>query len=300
MDFPSLTGRQIRYSSSTNADPFSTSSTKSRKKSGWRPSAWTEPHSNGTCNCTGKRACHLGADSPSCSTSSLGCPSAPTPLARSQLAAGPARFMDLLARSGPLTEPMQIQLFTAGLQEPLSIDIQLLNPMSLEMAMRLARAYERQELVTQSTWAKGRGILPTPSATPSTTTMPAGVGGGRQGWTSLPAPPGWLVVPRSASPQKRWMNATALVSAYKHLFFIEMDDAYDDFFFIIIAYDDYSATIDAEDAEPVISIHAIASVHTSQTMQIPVALGTTTLHALLASESTHNFISEAAAACSNL
>jgi hypothetical protein len=36
----------------------------------------------------------------------------------------------------------QIQLFTMGLQEPLSIDVQLQNPMALAVAMNLARAYE--------------------------------------------------------------------------------------------------------------------------------------------------------------
>ncbi|WVZ58046.1 hypothetical protein U9M48_008358 [Paspalum notatum var. saurae] len=33
------------------------------------------------------------------------------------------RFLDLLAHAGPLTEPQQVQLFTKGLQEPLSIDV---------------------------------------------------------------------------------------------------------------------------------------------------------------------------------
>jgi len=35
------------------------------------------------------------------------------------------RFLALLTRAGPLTEAQQIQLFTAGLGEPLSINVQL-------------------------------------------------------------------------------------------------------------------------------------------------------------------------------
>ena len=52
--------------------------------------------------------------------------------------------MALLTRTGPLTEAQQIQLFTVGLGEPLSIDVQLQGAQSLEVAMSLARAYERR------------------------------------------------------------------------------------------------------------------------------------------------------------
>lgn len=53
--------------------------------------------------------------------------------------------MALLTRAGPLTEAQQVQLFIAGLGEPLSIDVQLLGPQSLELAMSFARSYERRE-----------------------------------------------------------------------------------------------------------------------------------------------------------
>ncbi|XP_066384984.1 uncharacterized protein [Miscanthus floridulus] len=46
---------------------------------------------------------------------------------------------------------------------------------------------------------------------------------------------------------------------------------------------------------PHLSLHAITGVHFSDMMQIQVALGDTSLIALLDSGSTHNFISEAAA-----
>ncbi|WVZ89123.1 hypothetical protein U9M48_035574 [Paspalum notatum var. saurae] len=71
------------------------------------------------------------------------------------------QFLELLARAGPLSEGQQVQLFTAGLQEPLSIDVQMQNPMSLEIAMSLAR--RREMSVAQSSRSSCRGLLPTPT-----------------------------------------------------------------------------------------------------------------------------------------
>lgn len=71
------------------------------------------------------------------------------------------RFLALLTRVGRLTESQQIQLFIAGLQEPLSIDVQLQGPNSLEVAMSLARAYERRENITAAQ-APPRSIRPPP------------------------------------------------------------------------------------------------------------------------------------------
>jgi hypothetical protein len=77
------------------------------------------------------------------------------------------QFLQLLARAGTLTEPQQVQLFCAGLQEPLSIDVQIQNPQTLEVAMSLARAFEhREQVVAQAAQAARpvhRGILPTPT-----------------------------------------------------------------------------------------------------------------------------------------
>jgi hypothetical protein len=100
------------------------------------------------------------------------------------------RFLALLTRAGPLTEDQQIQLFVAGLQEPLSIDVQLQGPHSLETAMSLARSYERREqLAAPATQtfcsaraSPGRGIL--------------SVSLGQQ---ALPAPPAQLALPAPSS-----------------------------------------------------------------------------------------------------
>jgi hypothetical protein len=56
------------------------------------------------------------------------------------------RFLGLLARAGTLTEHQQVQLFTVGLGEPLSLDVQMQNLQTLEIAMSVARSFERREL----------------------------------------------------------------------------------------------------------------------------------------------------------
>jgi hypothetical protein len=57
-------------------------------------------------------------------------------------------FLSLLARCEDVTEKQQIALFTAGLQPPLSIDVELHNCTTLEDAMGLAWAYGHQIVLT--------------------------------------------------------------------------------------------------------------------------------------------------------
>ena len=64
--------------------------------------------------------------------------------------------------------------------------------------------------------------------------------------------------------------------------------------------DDDSETDEATPGEPQISLHAIAGVRTSETMQMRLTMGGTSLLALIDSGSTHNFIAEEAAARASL
>jgi hypothetical protein len=59
-------------------------------------------------------------------------------------------FLLLLAHYDDVTEPQQIAIFTAGLQQPLSTDIEMQKPTTLEDAMALARAFERRQQVASS------------------------------------------------------------------------------------------------------------------------------------------------------
>jgi hypothetical protein len=55
------------------------------------------------------------------------------------------RFEALLPRVGALTEDQKVQAFTAGLQPPLSLDVEMHNPQSLVIAMSMARKLELRE-----------------------------------------------------------------------------------------------------------------------------------------------------------
>jgi hypothetical protein len=54
------------------------------------------------------------------------------------------RFLALVNRCKGLTEPHQINIFTADLCDPLKTDVELEQPANLEEAMALARAYEHR------------------------------------------------------------------------------------------------------------------------------------------------------------
>jgi hypothetical protein len=53
------------------------------------------------------------------------------------------RFLAHVARTEPLDEQQQVNIYTAGLLEPLKMDFELQNPQDMEMAMSLVWAYKR-------------------------------------------------------------------------------------------------------------------------------------------------------------
>lgn len=80
-------------------------------------------------------------------------------------------FLKLLARCANVTERQQIDIFTAGLQQPMSIDVEMQKPETLEDAMALA--HERMSAVTRSSrrrpvprdaCRRGSGAAPTTQA----------------------------------------------------------------------------------------------------------------------------------------
>lgn len=83
------------------------------------------------------------------------------------------RFLDLLARAGYLSEDPQVQLYTVGLQEPLSLDVQMQNPTTLEVAMSLARSYERRAISVHHDRLRAAAY---PSPTTSSAPARSGIG----------------------------------------------------------------------------------------------------------------------------
>lgn len=59
-----------------------------------------------------------------------------------------ALFLSLLACCEGITKTQQIALFTPGLGKPMSIDVEMQKPETLEDAMALARAFEHRAQVT--------------------------------------------------------------------------------------------------------------------------------------------------------
>jgi len=80
-----------------------------------------------------------------------------------------SQFEALLPRAGVLTELQKVHIFTAGLLPPLSLDVEILNPQSLSMAMSLARKLELRNQcalvpasATATSRSSNRDILPLP------------------------------------------------------------------------------------------------------------------------------------------
>lgn len=207
------------------------------------------------------------------------------------------RFQALLPRAGRLTEAQRVQLFTAGLQPPLSLDVEVHNPQSLSVAMSLARKLElREHLAAPAAPPRtaGRGLLPAPRALPA---LPA----------SAAATPTITVEGRPVKKlsQTEMEERRRLGLCYNcndkfsrghnkvcpRLFFLDFADAADD---------DGMEETEAPDDAPLISLHAIAGIRTSETMKVLITMGGATLHALLDSGSTHNFIAEDSVAATGL
>jgi hypothetical protein len=206
-------------------------------------------------------------------------------------------FQALLPRAGPLTEAQRVQLFTGGLQPPLSIDVRIQNPQSLAAAMSLARQFKlREQYTTPATRAPPRPLLPAPAA-----------------HLALPAPPGAkaatpATITVEGRPIKRLTQAEQ--EEHRHLgLCYNCDDKFTrghnrvcKRLFLLEGFeeeDDGVATETTEDVRTedtlVFSLQALAGVAFTDMMKLEVGLGSASLVALLDSGTTHNFISEAAA-----
>jgi hypothetical protein len=104
-----------------------------------------------------------------------------------------ARFMELSYRDESLTEHQQIQLYIAGLGDPLCTDVQLQQSTKLDDAVIFARAYEQQNAAQMAAPqpVRGEGRFSTRAATPGAPTAPQGPpapaspGGNKQQATTL-------------------------------------------------------------------------------------------------------------------
>ena len=84
------------------------------------------------------------------------------------------RLMALACRDHELSEDQQVQLFVAGLRNPLQIDVALRSPRTMNEAIKLARAYEQHQAISdpppsrpRSTFRPGASTAPTGMAASS-------------------------------------------------------------------------------------------------------------------------------------
>lgn len=207
------------------------------------------------------------------------------------------RFEALLPRAGVLTEAQKVQLFTAELQPPLSLDVEIHNPQSLAMAMSLARKLELRDncvmLPVPQPRQQQKGLLPSPVPRPA-----------------LPAPSQPAILPLAAgTPDGCQIKRLSQAEMEEHRRLGLCFNCNEKFrrghnrvcqriFLLDLALEDADQLNEEEDTtddDPHISVHAITGIRTGETMQLDISLGGASLLALLDSGSTHNFLAEGVA-----
>jgi hypothetical protein len=196
-------------------------------------------------------------------------------------------FQALLPCASHLTETQRVQLFTAGLQPPLSLDVEILNPQFMSIAMSLARNLEQIAAQATPQRAGDRGLLPTPRATQA----PTGAPSRSQRSTIIIEDCPVQKLSQAEMEERRRLdlcyNCNEKFSrehnkVWPRLFLLDLDDGEDE---------DNCTEPDPQEA-PLISLHAIAGVRSLTTMKVRMTMGSIVLYALLDSGSTHNFIAE--------
>ena len=124
------------------------------------------------------------------------------------------QFLQLLARCEHVTERQQIDIFTAGLRNPLRIDVELQRPDSMEDAMGLARAFERRLEINDDT-------LP-PASRPSSRAAPSSSGSHPPPSASTRTPPLATSTLPPATPPAPTKGAPAPGTRFKRLSSEEM------------------------------------------------------------------------------
>jgi hypothetical protein len=178
------------------------------------------------------------------------------------------RFQALLPHAGRLDEEQRIQLFTRGLQLPLSLDVEVHNPQTLAGAMSLARKLELWEQYTvPAPRAATRGLLPAP---PQRLALPAAPGANPPGPNTITVE-GWPIKRLSMAKQEEHRRLGLCYNCdekfvrghnrvCKCLFLLDgaVEDAKD-----LLKSSELTA---AEEESPLFSLHTIAGVRFTDTM----------------------------------
>jgi hypothetical protein len=204
-----------------------------------------------------------------------------------------AKFMSLLARCEDLAEKHQINIFIAGLQNPLRIDVELENPGMLHDAMALARAYEQRLALVNDVSAKHPSSCAAPAHSAlKTLSLPATsltVGAKDSTTTTTPVAPclKWLTATEIAAKWEKGQcyNCTEKFSR-EHLKICPAKGIY------LLPIDDTKELLAPDRDEPRISLNAITGILPVATMCLAICINPATVTVMVDSGSTHSFISE--------
>jgi hypothetical protein len=198
------------------------------------------------------------------------------------------RFLALINRCTGLSEKQQIDIFTAGLCNPLKTEVELEQPATLDDAMALARAYEQRLAMTGDSPARMTFRPQTGRPAPTAKVL------------ALPASPALIAQQGAATamPRLRRLTATEMatkrekgecfnctekfsrtqldVCPMKGLFLLKLD---------------MMTTDDLDEEKPLISLNAITGISAAETMTLHVHLLDSIIEALVDLGSTHSFIS---------
>jgi hypothetical protein len=204
------------------------------------------------------------------------------------------KFLSLVTRCEGLIEKHQVDIFAAGLGNPLKSDVELEHPTTLEDAMALARTY-KQRLVDESA---GRNPLPAcATRTPQASSKPLLLAGPPpQGDTGRPTAPRFKRLTPTEMAAKRecgecynciekFSREHLKVCPVKGVFLLQMEED--------------NLSMEETEVDPLISLNAITGI-SKQTLQLPVTLAGATICSLIDSGSTHSFISATVARRLNL
>jgi hypothetical protein len=213
------------------------------------------------------------------------------------------KFLTLVTRCCDLTTMHKVELFVAGLHNPIRTDVGLKYPTTLEEAMEHARAYEQRILPDEDGW----DAEPAPIGTSAVKHAPSKLL--TRPSTPVPAPPPRPVAVADGAGGKPILPGRR---PFKRLTPAEMDECRTKgqcfncdeqfvpghrckrLFMCYIDGDDTCGEDDTPDME--VSLNALTGINSANTMKLRVMVHGVQLLALVDSGSTHNFVAEEAAA----
>jgi hypothetical protein len=195
------------------------------------------------------------------------------------------QFLQLLCRCDGLSPTHQMNLFTPGLGEPMTSDVEMQRPADLQAAMSLARAFERRDTAaatppTQAPRSQYRPHLPTTSSTSSAASNAS----------ATPSPGSTHSRFRRLSPEEM-ADKRKKGECYfcPEKFTPDHKCTMKGVFLMELTEEDLADLVD----DLGISLHALTGLSSANTMQLMITIAGTELRALIDSGSTHTFIHDA-------